>query len=594
MANHTIINWIKAEASDTILSRGKSYRDNVSRLKYVADEKKWTAVVRGTERYEVEIEDLGRSDYYGECDCPYDQEDICKHIVAVAYEIAELKQDSFAAKTSQVPENVFPDISAFDFYEKIFLQTSIASQSAFLKLLFTQNEAIRTQFSNFVSEELFSNDSSTVAKALFSSQKINISKLSAEIYEGIMEIDFDGEEYYENSDDYGGYDDYGEGLENWAIEQLEDFLTVYIKQINSFLEKQDLFSALSVLIAIHEAAKKLPPDADGGDYEVFSNDDFPTAVLDIIKEQYKEISKVIQNSILNFSNRWELTKLLLEMKSPSHFEYSENILMTLCREKETATRVLRYFEDENLMIKETAELALHCGQFTEKADEWLRLAILLYEKKDTVAIKLLAYYDKVANEKAYHTIARTAIDALPYYKMNLVEIIKDKLKYEIDPSFFLSTLVYYSEKTNDLTSYIKVSTYWDLKEKEVFIQNQIRKSDFYAQILKHEERYEELLKYIENKVADFYGVYDLLQYIGQKYPEEAFILFKQRFFADEDRMGMNRKGYHEYCSKLEYLKEIEVTKEEKQILINRLRSIYASRSAFLDELRQAAKSVGLH
>lgn len=89
MRKHPILNWIEVNTSDAILSRGRSYVGNVSALKYDEDTEIWTAKVVGSDVYDVEISTDEDDEFYAECDCPYDWEENCKHIVAVALKIAE-------------------------------------------------------------------------------------------------------------------------------------------------------------------------------------------------------------------------------------------------------------------------------------------------------------------------------------------------------------------------------------------------------------------------------------------------------------------------------------------------------------------------
>jgi hypothetical protein len=364
--------------------------------------------------------------------------------------------------------------------------------------------------------------------------------------------------------------------------------------MRQLVKKHDLLSALAILTAIHEAADGLPPDAEGGGYEVFYNDSFGNTVLEIVSDDYKMVLNTIQTTVLNPTDKWKMVAQLFEIELPSHFEYFEDILTALCDEKSIATKVLKHLEEEKLLMKETAELALKCSEVLDNQEEWLRLALVLFDKKDSVAEKLLIYYDKEANLKAYHAIAEKTIEAHSEVKMRFVEMIKDKLDYEISPNFFLNSLAYHAEHKRDLATYQRVSTYWTAAAKEQFIDRQKNNSDFYAQILTFEERFDDLLKHVERGMNQIFGGYDLLKYIGQKYPEEAFSFFKKRFFAEEDRMRMDRSGYRSYCSNLSYLKTIDVSAAEKQVLVNRLRSIYANRPAFLDELKSAARAIGLN
>jgi hypothetical protein len=169
-------------------------------------------------------------------------------------------------------------------------------------------------------------------------------------------------------------------------------------------------------------------------------------------------------------------------------------------------------------------------------------------------------------------------------------LIKDYLIFSEKEALYLICWEYLAASKSDLNIYQSLIVYWNTSQQEKFIDAQkTPRPAFYATILKHEKRNETLLDFIKGNNNS----YSLLQYIGDIYPEEAFFLFKQYFIKDENEMKMDRSGYKSYCSRLEYLKDIRVSKEEKQVLVQRLRSIYPNRPAFLDELKKSASKIGL-
>jgi hypothetical protein len=158
---------------------------------------------------------------------------------------------------------------------------------------------------------------------------------------------------------------------------------------------------------------------------------------------------------------------------------------------------------------------------------------------------------------------------------------------------YLACWEYVAAQKADLDVYKSLSNYWNSSQKEIFIQAQSNISPiFYVKILQHENRLDFLLDYVRN-YNGYSEKYELLTYIGKSNPEDAFTIFKKHFFADEEKMKMDRSGYESLCKKLAYLKNIEVSKEEKQLLVQRLRSIYPNRPAFLDELKKVVSKMGL-
>ncbi|MDQ6481044.1 SWIM zinc finger family protein [Dyadobacter sp. LHD-138] len=87
---HTSMNLknFQTQISPVILQRGKAYFDEGS-VSILEEEENgvWCAEVEGSEVYSVEVELIGNDEIEGySCDCPHDA-DVCKHIVAVFYEL---------------------------------------------------------------------------------------------------------------------------------------------------------------------------------------------------------------------------------------------------------------------------------------------------------------------------------------------------------------------------------------------------------------------------------------------------------------------------------------------------------------------------
>lgn len=85
------INDLKSLIDPTILQRGKDYfrRGLVAELEEV-EENEWSALVEGTETYEVKVNLEGDKIVESLCDCPYDFGPVCKHEVAVYLAIGQM------------------------------------------------------------------------------------------------------------------------------------------------------------------------------------------------------------------------------------------------------------------------------------------------------------------------------------------------------------------------------------------------------------------------------------------------------------------------------------------------------------------------
>lgn len=83
------LNTFKSEIDSLIVGRGKDYYKSkaVEVLNQVSDNE-WEAIVAGSDDYEVSIHLEGSEIVDWDCDCPYEQGPVCKHVVAVLLAIS--------------------------------------------------------------------------------------------------------------------------------------------------------------------------------------------------------------------------------------------------------------------------------------------------------------------------------------------------------------------------------------------------------------------------------------------------------------------------------------------------------------------------
>lgn len=90
-----------------IIGRGFDYfkEGEVVRLEKVS-EREFSALVFGTEKYDVFVKLSGREIVEYECSCPYDYGDTCKHAVAVFYKLRKNDFTDSAEKLREIFENL--------------------------------------------------------------------------------------------------------------------------------------------------------------------------------------------------------------------------------------------------------------------------------------------------------------------------------------------------------------------------------------------------------------------------------------------------------------------------------------------------------
>lgn len=135
------INDFHAVLDPRIVERGRSYFLENAVLELVKEDvQKWTAVVAGTEEYEIEILLKEAEIQQSQCSCPYDHGLTCKHEVAVFFAIREdLKREAFATETG-LPQKM---LRSLPFPEQVMKVGLLVEKSELLDFIAQQGETDR-------------------------------------------------------------------------------------------------------------------------------------------------------------------------------------------------------------------------------------------------------------------------------------------------------------------------------------------------------------------------------------------------------------------------------------------------------------------
>ena len=162
---------IRAQATAASFSKGQAYFEEgaVHRLRYREADQFYSAVVSGTEEYDVELTLNDEEGAVFWCNCPYDYEGICKHCVAVGLAVLE-KQEADAAPKKAVksgpsallkivrdtaPAETLPDSVSASELETALRDVPKPEQLKFLALHLRQNPTLARAFlSQFVGPPL--------------------------------------------------------------------------------------------------------------------------------------------------------------------------------------------------------------------------------------------------------------------------------------------------------------------------------------------------------------------------------------------------------------------------------------------------------
>ncbi|GIN71441.1 hypothetical protein J14TS2_19160 [Bacillus sp. J14TS2] len=507
-------------------------------------------LVEGSEDYNV-IVTLGSNDdiLFSQCDCPFDFGPICKHQVAVYFELIDSTKTNSNVMTHQPKlKDVLNDLSKEELItiiEEITEDDSLITNKLILKYANgreTQDtsqcrrviQAIVNKYTGrqgFIPYKDTANFAHELGVVLDKADATDQISLSFDIASLVLIEAMEAFQYADDSDGTIG------GLVNQAINQIEE-IAISCKFADVGLQRE-IFDNI-----IHLS-----------EHAVFNGwDDFKIDLLNIgivfadteaLRNKLTEVIKTNLNEKTDDDHKKYLKEALL------------TILLDLVQKYGTAEEANQFLQSHlhyPSFRKKLIEQYLQKNKF-EKA---IALAID-GEKQDQKYAGLVQDW-KELRYKAYKGL---------YWKEEQEKLAKELL---LDGNF-----EYYWE-LKDLTKKETNEFYLELK-KEIKEMNGWHMSLLYQQLIEAENDFEAILDYVKEHPSNIEKYKNIL---SSKFPEQVIEVYAQ-YIEMEAEMASNRKAYRRICYKLKDYKKV-AGGEKQEELKNKLRALYIRRPAFIDEL----------
>lgn len=542
-----------------ILERGYDYfiDGSVSNLEEV-DSNLWIADVYGTETYRVEVTINNNEIKSWDCDCPYDQGPICKHVVATFYAIdenmkeSEPKQKKGKKKKTKVDE-IFSKVSQEDLQSFLVLQfrkyrgLKNALLAHFAELL---DEDINKKYRQIIKNMVKSiegkygfidyNDANALTNSLYEllekSENLLIDKNILEALAICKTIIEELPIIAQAMDDSGGGT---VDVFNYAFE----ILTIIISKSPPML-KDDLFAYF-----ITEYPKQKYHDFGFEDYfleiipELITIEEQEIDFFNLIDEQIEaakkktypsfSIVRLIKTKInyLQLTNRESEAQDLLE----KHKNYSQFRMVLVDNAiKKNDFKLAKELCNDGIIIAREDQ---HYGTEIEWYQKLLEISEIEKDTKDIRKYAEHLFFDNRFELTYYRKIKRT------YSKdewSDICERIIDKIK---GPD---------------------------------------RKGDIYrastlANIFVEEKYFERLFKLMELNKDDIHFVDNYAAYLKKTYPNELLNFYASA--VKEIAVNTGRKIYNEMAKYLAKMKKIEGGEKRVNLLIKNFREQYKTRRA---------------
>ncbi len=559
-----MLNW-KAWFDSKILERGKDYFRGGAVQDLEIDEEEISAVVEGTEDYQVTISlEDGEIDEM-DCTCPYAEEhDCCKHMAAVLYAYEEaLENKKGKAQPDKTEKLTREQLCA------LVEKTDVQTVRQFLSDVLWNEEKYRVRFQSMVSPDF--------AKQALNYAKKRFSKIERNYVNG------------------SGYLSYRQGkafireVEQWIDEEIDPRVERHEYAAAFELSNLALFALANVDIDDDEYGLDVIAEycqgvwrtmLDAGDLAIektlFSW--FTTHISDsvhsLIVDAYETVLMEYFVTPEYLNQKLALYQAKLEKLDKDDSTYARNRAQEYLRRCFSLMRQMRRPEEE-IQALQQKYWALPCvrEQYMEQCEKERRWDDLIAVLKESIEIEkkqkegyAVSKYE-IRLKEAYQKAGKTA-----EYKTQLWRIMTEIRPQEID---------YFREYKG-----IIPEAEWPEERERVFFA--LKSKSYLLPSLYYEEKlYDRLMQYLQ-ETHSFEMLVNYEKDLLPLYPEVYLHAYVDRL-TSAARNTADRKTYQEWVDTLRHMRKIPGGKEAAKQIVNEWKAIYGNRRAMMEELKKLEK-----
>ena len=559
-----MLNW-KAWFDSKILERGKDYFRGGAVQELEIDEEEISAVVEGTDEYQVTISlsDGGIDEM--DCSCPYAEEhECCKHMAAVLYAYEDALKNR-KGKTQ-------PDKNEKLTREKLCAlveKTDVQTVRQFLTDVLWNEEKYRVRFQSMVSPDF--------AKQALDYAKKRLSKI---------------ERKYASSSGYINYREaraFTKEVEQWIDEEIDLRMDRHEYAAAFELSNLALFTMANVDMDDGEFGLDVIAEycqgvwrtmLDAGDPEIekalFSwfTSHINDSVHSLIVDAYETVLMEYFVTPEYLKQKLALYQGKLDKLDKDDSTYARNRAQEYLRRCFSLMRQMRRPEEE-IQALQQKYWALPCvrEQYMEQCEKERRWDDLIAVLKESIEIEkkqkegyAVSKYE-IRLKEAYQKAGKTA-----EYKAQLWRIMTEIRPGDRDCFKEYKNLIPQTE--------------WPEERERIF--SALKSKSYLLPSLYYEEKlYDRLMQYIQGTHS-----FEMLVHYEKEllplYPEVYLDAYVDRL-TSAARHTADRKTYQEWVDTLRHMRKIPGGKEAAKQIVNEWKAIYGNRRAMMEELKKLEK-----
>jgi len=553
------LNQFEEYIDETILERGLSYY----LCRYIQEIEEirpgeYEAIVEGTENYNVHISISNGDITKYNCDCPYDIGPICKHIVAVLY---QLKQEKLELSNNSKKKHTVKRKTVVEQVEEMLEQVTHEELKVFIREKAVANQQFRNLFLSS-----FAHHNSNESKELYIKQLNSILKSATRGYDFI----------------------------DWsAISQVLDVVESLLESAQEQIDKGNYKSAFFMCTAIMEQMTKELDYIDDSDGDIYRCIEDALELLKSIaeKELSDEIRKLmIEYCFTTFDNQiysdwdWHIDVLRLASVLLKTEEEIEQIFKLIDK-----TQRSNYDKEEAQKIK--YEILLKT-KGESAAETYVEQNITNSELR-RIAIQ------KALNKKEYEKAISIAKDGINYNLKDKPGLAKEwydwllkiaQAQNDSEKIIEYARLLFVDNYRHEQDYYQILKNYVDSEIWNTFVEDLIkdittRKPWYYTSLIANifikEELWDRLLELVK-KSPSLDNIERYEEFLSKDYSNELVELYKKGIL-DYLKSNMGRSHYQNACKYIRRIIKLGARQKANEV-ISYLKVEYRKRKALIEEL----------
>lgn len=418
-------------------------------------------------------------------------------------------------------------------FQEIYHSSSNELKLAFLDALLKKDEALQSKFVEYCKNYSTATEEEA-AHSIIEEEKAELKEQLESL--DFIDIEWEFEEYNPHMPEY-------EVRDQIAEKKVAEEFDIFGAGLKGNLEKGQVDRCYLAMAGAYEACMEAKLQ-DAPEAEMME----PFWLLDLLKDQWHQAKDQLDQSLITpyhfqriinglFERHFyhypsenkivhnEDSTFMLTIDRQPFLYFFDNLLLPILDNKEKAGQLEELANHWQIPYNIIPRLTLKMRKHQENHEKWESTAQSLFLEDKEVARELLEYYEKSAPEN-FQRVAHQVWE-LSDFKDKFAEYFYQTLSYEDSPQLYRSITHYLTDKNRSKDYYLALRNMFTQQDLEAFINEHQRDNKFFVMMMRVEEEYDKILKFIE-KNLNSWDFNAMIRLIADVKPAESFKLIQRK------------------------------------------------------------------